>query len=68
MLDADEIKAVVGKRLEGIGGWLIPTGQALPMDLCQRLLTPIPTCPWSMSMGQTECSDAVTHYSDLEAP
>src|SRR5436853_5880523 len=37
MLDAEEIKAARWPKLEALR-WLIPTGEALPVELCQRWL------------------------------
>jgi amino acid adenylation domain-containing protein len=41
--------------------WLIPTGEALPGELCQRWLALYPTIPLLNAYGPTECSDDVTH-------
>jgi amino acid adenylation domain-containing protein len=67
MLDADEIKAVDRPRLEALR-WLIPTGEALPIDLCQRWLCTYPHVPLINAYGPTECSDDVTHYPIYQAP
>jgi len=42
--------------------WLIPTGEALPPDLCTRWLQLYPRIPLLNAYGPTECSDDVTHY------
>ncbi len=42
--------------------WLIPTGEALPPDVCQRWLSLYPAIPLLNAYGPTECSDDVTHY------
>jgi amino acid adenylation domain-containing protein len=48
--------------------WLIPTGEALPMELCQRWLQRYPHIPLLNAYGPTECSDDVTHYAIYEPP
>ncbi len=67
MLDADEIKAVDRPKLAALR-WLIPTGEALPIDLCQYWLGTYPHVPLINAYGPTECSDDVTHYSIYQAP
>jgi amino acid adenylation domain-containing protein len=42
--------------------WLIPTGEALPPDLCRQWFTYYPAIPLLNAYGPTECSDDVTHY------
>jgi len=66
MLDADEIKAASRPKLEALR-WLIPTGEALPVDLCHRWLRAYPHVPLVNAYGPTECSDDVTHYPIYEA-
>ncbi len=41
--------------------WLMPTGEALPADLCRRWLHTYPRVPLVNAYGPTECSDDVTH-------
>jgi amino acid adenylation domain-containing protein len=41
--------------------WLIPTGEALPPELCQEWLALYPRVPLLNAYGPTECSDDVTH-------
>jgi len=41
--------------------WLIPTGEALPPDLCRRWFAAYPRVPLVNAYGPTECSDDVTH-------
>ncbi len=41
--------------------WLVPTGEALPPDLCRRWLARFPTTPMVNAYGPTECSDDVSH-------
>ncbi|HJT57684.1 MAG TPA: amino acid adenylation domain-containing protein, partial [Ktedonobacteraceae bacterium] len=48
--------------------WLVPTGEALPADLCRRWLALYPACPLLNAYGPTECSDDVTHHPIYEAP
>jgi len=48
--------------------WLIPTGEALPVELCQRWLQYYPHIPLLNAYGPTECSDDVTHYAIYEPP
>ncbi|HEY0733742.1 MAG TPA: amino acid adenylation domain-containing protein [Herpetosiphonaceae bacterium] len=42
--------------------WLIPTGEALPPDLCATWLNIYPQIPLLNAYGPTECSDDVTHF------
>ena len=48
--------------------WLIPTGEALPVDLCRRWLQRYPQVPLLNAYGPTECSDDVTHYVIAQPP
>jgi amino acid adenylation domain-containing protein len=41
--------------------WLIPTGEALPPELCRDWLQHFPQVPLLNAYGPTECSDDVTH-------
>jgi len=41
--------------------WMIPTGEALPLDLCNRWLRLFPHVPLLNAYGPTECSDDVAH-------
>ncbi|HYH46988.1 MAG TPA: amino acid adenylation domain-containing protein, partial [Thermoanaerobaculia bacterium] len=41
--------------------WMMPTGEALPPDLCDRWLELFPHIPLINAYGPTECSDDVTH-------
>ena len=43
--------------------WMIPTGEALPPDLCNHWFRLYPEIPLLNAYGPTECSDDVTHYS-----
>jgi non-ribosomal peptide synthetase component F len=59
---------------EGDGGpdlgrlrWLIPTGEALPPELCRRWFDAYPRVPLVNAYGPTECSDDVTHRPIREA-
>jgi amino acid adenylation domain-containing protein len=48
--------------------WLIPTGEALPPELCRRWLSHYPSIPLLNAYGPTECSDDVTHYPIYQPP
>jgi amino acid adenylation domain-containing protein len=48
--------------------WLIPTGEALPADLCRRWLHLYPNIPLLNAYGPTECSDDVTHHPIYTPP
>ena len=67
MLDPHETDATGGPDLRALR-WLIPTGEALPVDLCRRWLRSYPHVPLLNAYGPTECSDDVTHYPIYEAP
>ncbi len=42
--------------------WLVPTGEALPTELCHRWLALYPEIPILNTYGSTECSDDQCHY------
>ena len=42
--------------------WMIPTGEALPPELCRKWLSLYPAIPLLNAYGPTECSDDVTHH------
>jgi len=42
--------------------WMVPTGEALPTELCRRWLTLYPHIPILNTYGSTECSDDQCHY------
>jgi amino acid adenylation domain-containing protein/FkbH-like protein len=48
--------------------WLIPTGEALPPELCRRWLALYPAVRLLNAYGPTECSDDVTHQPITTAP
>jgi amino acid adenylation domain-containing protein len=48
--------------------WMIPTGEALPPELCRRWLALYPQIPLLNAYGPTECSDDVSHHAIREAP
>jgi amino acid adenylation domain-containing protein len=48
--------------------WLIPTGEALPVELCRVWLQTYPHIPLLNAYGPTECSDDVTHAVIAEPP
>jgi amino acid adenylation domain-containing protein/FkbM family methyltransferase len=41
--------------------WLMPTGEALPPELCRQWFSAYPAVPLVNAYGPTECSDDVTH-------
>ena len=47
--------------------WLIPTGEALPPELCREWFRLNPEIPLLNAYGPTECSDDVTHCPIEEA-
>ncbi len=59
---AGEIEsAAESDRPEQALRWMMPTGEALPPDLCDRWLELFPSIPLINAYGPTECSDDVTH-------
>ena len=42
--------------------WMVPTGDALPTELCRRWLEIYPAIPVLNTYGSTECSDDQCHY------
>jgi amino acid adenylation domain-containing protein/non-ribosomal peptide synthase protein (TIGR01720 family) len=48
--------------------WLVPTGEALPPEMCRDWLGHFPDIPLVNAYGPTECSDDVTHYVVDEPP
>ncbi len=48
--------------------WLIPTGEALPPELCRRWLARHPGIPLLNAYGPTECSDDVSFSPIREVP
>jgi amino acid adenylation domain-containing protein len=42
--------------------WMVPTGEALPAELCRRWLALYPHIPLLNTYGSTECSDDQCHY------
>jgi amino acid adenylation domain-containing protein len=48
--------------------WFIPTGEALPPELCMRWFEFYPHVPLLNAYGPTECSDDVTHYPMKTSP
>jgi amino acid adenylation domain-containing protein len=42
--------------------WMIPTGEALPTELCRRWFALYPGIPILNTYGSTECSDDQCHY------
>jgi amino acid adenylation domain-containing protein len=60
----EERHALAGLR------WVVPTGDALPTELCRRWLELYPDIPLLNTYGSTECSDDQCHYrlANLEPP
>ncbi|MCX4243039.1 non-ribosomal peptide synthase/polyketide synthase [Paraliomyxa miuraensis] len=48
--------------------WLVPTGEALPIDLVRRWFDRHPQIPLVNAYGPTECSDDVTQHPMLTPP
>jgi len=48
--------------------WMVPTGEALPPELCRRWLAAYPSVALVNAYGPTECSDDVTHQRIERAP
>jgi amino acid adenylation domain-containing protein len=48
--------------------WLVPTGEALPPDLCRRWLALYPRIPLLNAYGCSECSDDVAHHAITSPP
>ncbi len=67
MLDAEVSKGESRPKLLALR-WLIPTGEALPVELCHHWLQRYPHVPLLNAYGPTECSDDVTHYPLYNAP
>ena len=67
MLDLHETEPAGRPGLHALR-WLVPTGEALPADLCRRWLTLYPHCPLLNAYGPTECSDDVAHQPIYDAP
>jgi acyl-coenzyme A synthetase/AMP-(fatty) acid ligase/acyl carrier protein len=62
MLEVPDLPALKTLR------WMIPTGEALPPELCRRWLALYPSIPLLNAYGPTECSDDVAHHPIREAP
>jgi amino acid adenylation domain-containing protein len=65
MLEVPDLPAL--GRLQTLR-WMIPTGEALPPELCRRWLALYPSIPLLNAYGPTECSDDVAHHPIAEAP
>jgi amino acid adenylation domain-containing protein len=48
--------------------WMIPTGEALPPEVCRSWLTAYPAVPMMNAYGPAECADDVTHHPILNPP
>jgi amino acid adenylation domain-containing protein len=62
MLEVPDMPALATLR------WMVPTGEALPPELCRRWLALYPSIPLLNAYGPTECSDDVAHHPIREAP
>jgi amino acid adenylation domain-containing protein/non-ribosomal peptide synthase protein (TIGR01720 family) len=67
MLDIEELEDSDRHSLPALR-WLIPTGEALPPELCRRWLESHPQIPLVNAYGPTECSDDVTHHFIADPP
>lgn len=67
LLDECEMRAPDRFDLSSLR-WLIPTGEALPPQLCREWFDIYPEIPLLNAYGPTECSDDVTHYFIREGP
>ncbi|HEX8184329.1 MAG TPA: condensation domain-containing protein, partial [Blastocatellia bacterium] len=47
--------------------WVVPTGEALPVETCREWLRLYPSIPMLNNCGATECSDDYCHHSIFEA-
>jgi amino acid adenylation domain-containing protein len=67
MLDTAQNVGKAGASLTALR-WMVPTGEALPVELSRRWLNHYPNIPLLNAYGPTECSDDVTHYVVAEPP
>jgi amino acid adenylation domain-containing protein len=67
ILDDEGLKANERCELSALR-WLVPTGEALPPEVCRQWLNLYPGIPMLNAYGPTECSDDVTHYAISETP
>lgn len=58
----DEVSERSRPRLRALR-WMVPTGEALPTELCRRWLELYPHIPVLNTYGSTECSDDQCHYA-----
>lgn len=61
MIAVQEMRGERKVRLDQLR-WMIPTGEALSAELCERWLQLYPYIPLLNAYGPTECSDDVTHH------
>jgi len=61
------LRETAGRSLAALR-WLLPTGEALPVDLARKWLTHLLGVPLVNAYGPTECSDDVTHAFITEPP
>jgi len=67
MLDILEEMGNARPRLNTLR-WVVPTGEALPPELCRRWFTLFPDIPLVNAYGPTEASDDVAHYVITQPP
>lgn len=67
LLDVADAMGESRPRLESLR-WMVPTGDALPTDLCRRWLDLYPHTRMLNTYGATECSDDQCHYVIPSAP
>ncbi len=68
MMDEEETLSEGERRKLPALRRMIPTGEALPPELCRRQLSAFPNVAMLNAYGPTECSDDVTHYEIDEPP
>lgn len=61
---------VMGEHRPGLSNlrWVVPTGDALPPELCRKWLRLYPTIPLLNTYGSTECSDDQCHHVIAQPP
>jgi len=67
VLDDAEARGTARPQLPSLR-WLVPTGEALPPDLCRRWLALYPHIPLLNAYGCSECSDDVAHHVITSPP
>ncbi|MCL4875579.1 MAG: amino acid adenylation domain-containing protein [Anaerolineae bacterium] len=67
MIQEAEQRGAARPRLENLR-WVVPTGEALPTEMCRQWLSLYPNIPLLNTYGSTECSDDQCHYPVREVP